>query len=250
MFGLGKMTLKLISEMKIFLILFLIISSLAPNFALAEEISDIVEEVSSDDKKKTGEKPEDFDEDEEVSNVYKQHIEKRVFKETEDPLSGFTFSELVELSKTAKPDGLLKEKLDLHLSMTFVVNRKFDEKLSKPFIRISEWNVERGFQLDEVKDIFANPKKYEERNISKVARRHINDFKDELSNLTSSDIVCLNELDIGMPRTKYNDSLTDFTDNIGWNYAYATEFVEVGPVFQMLDIDIDKYIIEKLFNKE
>ena len=47
----------------------------------------------------------------------------------------------------------------------------------------------------------------------------------------------MNELDIGMPRTKYKNILLELNDSLKWNYAYTTEFVEVGPLFQKKKVD-------------
>lgn len=175
---------------------------------------------------------------EELPPVFKEQIETNVYL---DEISGFTTDELKSLAFTYKPEGELKKKLQEHLSMVFVVNRKFNTELNRPYIRIAEWNVERGFHIDEIKEIFLNSESYKNTYTKNIAQRHKKDFEIELKDFKESDVLCLHEVDIGMPRTKYKNIAKDFSDSLGWNYAYSTEFVEVGPLFTMSMIEEDKY---------
>ncbi len=180
---------------------------------------------------------------EDSSTLYKRHIEENI--NVIDPGSGqfsdFTFNELEKLSQTPTPEADLKAKLDNHLSMVYVIERNNNYKLDKPYLRIAHWNIKRGFNIAEIKEILINQNDYEKKYISNVTPRYRKNFKKELNTLATTDILCLNEVDIGMPRTKYKNILLELSDSLNWNYAYATEFIEVGPLFQKKEVDKTLY---------
>lgn len=175
------------------------------------------------------------------ASLLKEHVEKNVYLGNIPPISTFTFDELLTLSKVAEPDGELKAKLDDHLSMVYIINRNNNAKLDKAFVRIGEWNIKRGFNIDAIKEILTNPKGYETKHIAGIKRRNQKHFKEELANFVDSDILCLSETDIGMPRTKYKNTVSELADSLNWDYAYATEFIEVGPLVQKQKVDKSLY---------
>lgn len=176
-----------------------------------------------------------------TTKTYKEHVEKNIYLEKAEPISNFTFDELIKLSETAKPEGELKVKLNSHLSMIYVVNRKNTVTLDKPFVRIGEWNIKRGFNIDSIKEILINKDVYENKHISNIKSRYRKDLKEELNTFAGLDILCLNEADIGMPRTKYKNIVSELADSLNWDYAYASEFVEVGPLVQKQNVDKTRY---------
>ena len=173
--------------------------------------------------------------------TFKKGVQENIYKTYNDPIEKFSFDELMELSMTSTPQGPLKEKLDGHLGKVFTVNRKFDEPLNKPYVRVAHWNVERGFNIEDVANILSNHKKYEQEVIGFVKKRHKKNFQKELETLYNTDVISINELDIGLPRTNYKNNLKEVADRLGWNYAYATEFVEVGDLYSNKIIDKNRY---------
>ncbi len=171
--------------------------------------------------------------------VYKQHVEENFYKEK--TISDFTFDELVELSKTAEPKLNLKAKLENHLSMVHIVNKNTEYKLDKPYLRIADWNIHRGYNINEIKEILTNPATYEKKIISNVKPRDRERFKEELNTFATADIICLSEVDIGMPRTKYKNIASELSDSLEWDYAYATEYIELGPLFLKQEVDELQY---------
>ncbi len=171
--------------------------------------------------------------------VYKQHVEENFYKEK--PISDFTFDELVELSKTAEPKSSLKTKLEKHLSMVHIVNRNTEYKLDKSYLRVADWNVHRGYNIDEIKEILTNPAAYEKEVISNVKPRDRKRFQEELNTFATADVICLSEVDIGMPRTKYKNIALELSNSLNWDYAYATEYVELGPLFLKQKVDSSQY---------
>ena len=173
------------------------------------------------------------------SRAYKQHVEENFYKE--EPISDFTFDELVELSKTPEPKSNLKAKLEKHLSMVHIVNRNTEYKLDKPYLRVADWNIHKGYNLEEIKEILTNPSTYEKKNIANVRPKDRKRFKEELYTFSTADIICLSEVDIGMPRTKYKNIVSELSNILNSDYAYATEYIEVGPLFLKQNVDVTKY---------
>ena len=175
------------------------------------------------------------------SMLYKHRIEKNIYVQKPEPISDFTFDELIELSRSAQVESRLKAKLDSHLSMVYVVNRNNNSTLEKPYVRITEWNIKRGFNIDAIKEAITDSNSYEKKYVSGISDKNKKKLKEELINFSNSDILCLNEVDIGMPRTKYNNVVSELADSLNWDYAYATEFVEVGPLFLKQKVDKTLY---------
>ena len=197
--------------LKIFLILSIIIFSSFPVFAIKEE------------------------------KYYKQHVEQNIYLDNPDPSDYLTFEDLVKLSKEAKPKGQLKSKLENHLSMVYLVNRTEKATLERPYIRVAQWNIKRGFNVNEIISIVTNPNDYKSKYLRNIKGKTQKVFNEELKTFSSADIFCFNEVDIGMPRTGYKNIASTISDSLGWNYAYASEFIEVGPIFQKEKINELQY---------
>ena len=176
-----------------------------------------------------------------TKRTFKHHVEKNVYLEKSEPITGFTFNELVKLSEEAEPEGDIKIKLNNHLSMVFIVNRNFKDNLDKSFIKVAEWNIKRGFNVEAIKGILTNPDRYKVKYLSNVRKSERKNLLGEANDFANADIYCFSEVDIGMPRTKYKNIVQEIADTLGWNYAYATEFVEVGPLFQKQKVDKERY---------
>ena len=149
----------------------------------------------------------------------------------------FTFDELKILSDNDKPEGDLGKKLDYALNNAVVNNNysynndyqfKTDSKIGE-YIRAASWNISRGFHLSEIKQIFTDS----EQIFSTIKNPDKNTLKsavEEQQILKDSDIIILNEVDVGMFRTGYANVIDDLASTLKYNYAYGIEFLEVDPV--------------------
>ena len=173
--------------------------------------------------------------------LYKQHIEKNIYANNREPITIFTFDELVKLSRQPEPEDYLRQKLDLQLAMPYILNRNFSEELNNSYLRVVQWNIKRGFNTDTIRDILTAPKSYEAKHIVSTRWGKRKHFKDELYTLASADVISLNEVDIGMPRTNYKNIVASLADALSWNYVFSTEFVELGPIIQKEKVDKSKY---------
>lgn len=151
-----------------------------------------------------------------------------------------TYGELVQLYELQTPPEPLQNKLHLLLTTPFVENRA---RLVKPmlpstpqlgrFLRIVQWNIERGLEYDVMRTAFTNPKSFR-RFIDSKARADgsegRNTILQQVMSLQQADVIVLNEVDWGMKRSNYRNVAADLASALGMNYAYGVEFVEVDPI--------------------
>lgn len=155
-----------------------------------------------------------------------------------DAPSSLSFDELVTLSNTddlapeleAKLNGILQT-ATLHNDISTGNSRPqqpSDPKIG-PILRVAFWNIERGLQLDLMKQALLEPGKFEEtidagKQRTEAQRVRI---REQAEALREADILVLNEVDLGMKRTDYRDVAREMAETLGMNYVYGVEFVEV-----------------------
>lgn len=151
-----------------------------------------------------------------------------------------TYSELIELSQSGdmiRPE--LKAKIDKLLNTPFIGNTATakphtptDPKLGK-FVRIAEWNIERGLNFEMVVAALSDPVQYA-RMVDTKEHSPQSDFYrealDQVNLLKDADILVLNELDRGMKRTDYRFVAQELAKALNMNFVYGVEFLEIDPV--------------------
>jgi endonuclease/exonuclease/phosphatase family metal-dependent hydrolase len=155
-----------------------------------------------------------------------------------------SFDDLLTLSKTATPTGDLAHRLDSLLNTPFLhedpsadPHRPTIPTLG-PVIRVAMWNIERGLNLDLIRAALSDPIQF-----GKIVQNEtLTDDKDhrdnaaaksQLQKLQDLDLLILNEADLGMKRTNYDDVTADLASALHMNYAYGVEFLEVDPIFDL-----------------
>jgi endonuclease/exonuclease/phosphatase family metal-dependent hydrolase len=153
-----------------------------------------------------------------------------------------SFEELVALSGSPKPDGVLGERLDALLSTPFVnteaavipPHRPIVENLG-PVLRMGLWNIERGLNFDQIRFALSDPAKFRSMemtaSLANAARAQLADA--QLRTLQDVDVLILNEADWGMKRTGYRDVTRELAAALHMNYAYGVEFLELDPIFDL-----------------
>lgn len=179
-------------------------------------------------------------------NVSSPALAGSLFKygvEQKDFVSSFTFDELVELSSKNELENGLRKKLDLILYNPIVQNKTDNadtinlnnDKVLGDFVRVASWNIGRGLNFDNILLMFENSDKFlaiaEETGgrDKRPDKAELTEIAKQIEILKSTDIFLLNEVDIGMPRTKYRNIAEEFAKMLGYNYAFGVEFVEVDP---------------------
>ena len=152
-----------------------------------------------------------------------------------DVYDTLTYDDLVQISKDDDLNKELEAKVKYVLNHPVVDNTiNTDEfKISKDpvigeHIRVVCWNIERGMDLDRILEIFHDPDALIHE-LERTNPKSINKVKEEMNIIRSADVLMLTEVDAGMYRTNYRLIAEDFAKSIGYNYAYAVEFLEVDP---------------------
>ncbi len=153
-----------------------------------------------------------------------------------------SFDDLLTLSHTAEPTGDLANRLDSLLNTPFLhedpsaqPHRPTIPKFG-PVLRVAMWNIERGLNIDLVRSALTDPAKFDEITNAHASTGHSvahAAVDSQLQKLQDLDLLILNEADFGMKRTNYDDVTADLASALHMNYAYAVEFVEVDPIFDL-----------------
>lgn len=152
-----------------------------------------------------------------------------------DIINKLSFDDLIMLSKTRTDYGDLRSRLNYVLYNPIVDNsfgntnntKINNDQVIGDFIRVACWNIDRGLNLDYIKLIFSSPNEL----LKKISDPKVDKekVKKQIEILRKSNIILLNEVDIGMPRTGYKNIAEELAKTLGYNYAFGTEFVEVDP---------------------
>lgn len=136
------------------------------------------------------------------------------------------YDDLVKLSQSALPSGELSNKLQKQLNTVTIEQPTGSASflhgmILNDFFRVAQWNVERGFNVDKIEKVFL-AKDIPGLELDK-------EISEEAIILSKASIIILNEVDIGIPRTKYENIPKKLASKLKMGYAFAPEFIEVDP---------------------
>jgi endonuclease/exonuclease/phosphatase family metal-dependent hydrolase len=155
-----------------------------------------------------------------------------------------SYQELVALGEEEAIDPALGAKLHTLLTTPFVNNEAYfngikplrpDLKGMGPSLRLVEWNIERGIELDKIQLLLTNKQGFIGEEHGEAASNTNNEkakdqvLRAQMDVLQSADVLVLNEVDWGMKRSDYRAVVKDLADALKMNWAYGVEFVEVDP---------------------
>jgi endonuclease/exonuclease/phosphatase family metal-dependent hydrolase len=140
-----------------------------------------------------------------------------------------TFDELVTLSKQQVLDPALQAKLNAVLTTPSVVNRPAPSTPVPEKLRVLEWNIERGEQLDNIEQLLKSPDSFIKRaqREKEYSARSLEKLRSQAATLRQSDVLILNEVDQGVKRTDYRNVTQELAQALGMSSAYSVEFLEV-----------------------
>src|SRR5580704_12092830 len=128
------------------------------------------------------------------------------------------YRELVTLSEQETVESALADKLHVLLTTPFVNNEAYfsgtrpirpDLNGAGPSLRLVQWNMERGLELDQIKLLMTDKAGFLAKVHSEIAsgkgkdRPTDEELSQQIGVLQSADVIVLNELDWGMKRTNY-----------------------------------------------
>lgn len=161
----------------------------------------------------------------------------------EKPISCLSYNDLVQLSITPNPQGDLLSKLQKQLVNPYIVNIDKGNRLHvSPHLRVAHWNIQRGININQIKNIFLNPSSFYYNYRKNIDEKNWGKFKKELDDFTKSSIISLNEVDIGIPRTSYKNIALELANTLGYNLTFSTEFIELSPIIYKQAINPKKYL--------
>lgn len=159
--------------------------------------------------------------------------------DTPAPPEFFSYPELKQLYENDKLPPSLESKLNRLLTSP-MVNNSFQnavalhraEKIGE-FLRVVQWNVERGLELGAIEAVFESEEKLKAL-LDKEAFPPDSDKRREILEqaalLRQADVIILNEVDWGLKRTEYRNITAELAAKLGMNYAFGVEFVELSPI--------------------
>jgi len=181
-----------------------------------------------------------------------------VFSQLSDPQL-LTWDEIIQLYQQDNPPDALCAKLNHLLTTPFVRNSASDAGRAplKPtqaqmakFLRVAQWNIERGLEFDAVRLAFTDAKQFNglmEDKGSKASDRDREHIREQIGILKQADVLVLNEVDWGMNRTLFRNVAAELADALGMNYAYGVEFVEVDPITMGIDQQVVVQEVEETY---
>ncbi len=175
-----------------------------------------------------------------------------------------TYSEIADLYSHRSLPPTLELRLNSILSEPFVNNSTSrpikpviaSSSLLGPYIRVAQWNIQRGLEFGALKAIFdseasteavLDPAKFPLGSAARI------ELLEQAAMLRSSDVIVLNEVDWGLKRSDYRNIPEELAALLGWNYAFGVEFVELSPVQRSLnrssadptsvseEVDVERY---------
>ena len=168
------------------------------------------------------------------------------FKLQEGQISYLSYNDLEKLTKQFTANTPLYFKLQKQLNTPYIVNKPFSTSnlifRNPHYLRIADWNIQRGFNINAIKNILSNKYGYYYNYKNNLSADLQNNLKKELEDLSKSDIISLNEVDVGMPRTGYKNIASEIAHALNYNYAFATEFIELSPIVYKQKINPFRYL--------
>jgi endonuclease/exonuclease/phosphatase family metal-dependent hydrolase len=106
---------------------------------------------------------------------------------------------------------------------------KLNNELKLNYITVTQWNLERGLNINLIKKIIESPNLYLENDLkTDLKEKDINEIKSQIEAFRDTDIFVLNEVDWGIPRTSFKNISAEIAESLGAEYIFAPEFIELN----------------------
>jgi endonuclease/exonuclease/phosphatase family metal-dependent hydrolase len=156
-----------------------------------------------------------------------------------------SFDELITLSQQDTLDPALAAKLRAVLTTPVVSNRPSPTSTPRSggTLRVTEWNIERGDNIDGIEEMLTSPAAFL-KDASKAKKRSPADMEKlrrQADLLRQSDVLILNEVDVGVKRTDYRNVVEELARTLRMSSAYAVEFLEVDP---LVDLGTEQAVLD------
>jgi endonuclease/exonuclease/phosphatase family metal-dependent hydrolase len=154
---------------------------------------------------------------------------------------GPSFEELKKLALDPVPDPRTQAKIN-HLFSTPSINNSAWRQGQRPqvsnnahlgdFLRIASWNIEKSIHAKAAAEALKSEAAFL-RHLKPSVLSNPDRLKEALrqrERLITADVLLLQEMDIGLPRSGYLDATREIATALGMNYSYAPQQLEIDPV--------------------
>lgn len=157
-------------------------------------------------------------------------------KASKSKLNLLNYSELQELRQLEPINKALLEKLELVLNSPIEGSTWFsskqnldtDPRTKRKYFRITHWNLERGYKLDQLDQALNHTQDYLKENVDPKHTIKEKYFLADVKMMKETHIYSLNEADFGNKRTNYLDTVKEFARITGSKYySFVPEFIEI-----------------------
>jgi len=170
--------------------------------------------------------------------------EIKVLKDSQPKL--LSFRELGRLAENPKPVGRLATKFDRLLSTPYVDNSVYRRSgmpevsvypTLGPSIRVSTWNVEKSVRVYEAAKALTSESTFKKMLRPEYAKEPLASVEAirQRTTLAASDVLLLQEMDIGHCRSGYLFAAQHLARKLKMNFVYAPQQLEIDPVHLGLD---------------
>jgi len=158
------------------------------------------------------------------------------------PIRFLSFEELKSLSLNPKPQGELREKLNQFWQTPLISNEAYHKGIEplrpKPLLlgetlRVASWNIEKSLNIAQMIQLMTSESAFkgmiDAQKIAPSSEEYRNIIR-QRERLIESDILILQEMEIGMKRSGYINAAETIAKSLGMNYVYAPQYLEIDPV--------------------
>ena len=150
--------------------------------------------------------------------------------------------ELIVLLKEKDQDTDASRKADKLFYSNFVDNSIYEKyglpnptinPILGPSLRVTTWNIEKSIHVAEVAKSLSSEEYFISQLKDKVVKnkKNLNEALRQRADIAHSDILLLQEMDIGHCRSDYLFAAQHLANKLGMNYAYAPQQLEIDPVY-------------------
>jgi len=148
-----------------------------------------------------------------------------------------TFEELQQLARNPTPSPALASKLNRLFTQPVIDNGgKASLRPHNPvlgdFLRVASWNVEKSVNTFDAIRALKSESAFKALLKPKVLAdpARLEEALRQRERLITADVLLLQEMDVGVPRSGYIDAAREFAKALGMNYSYAPQQIEIDPV--------------------
>lgn len=152
-----------------------------------------------------------------------------------------SYKELVDISSDPNSQGSTRLKVDKLFSTPVLDNSPYFQKgipqprthpSLGPSIRISSWNIEKSIRVSDVADSLASEESFRQLLNPDLSKDPVmlSETLRQRAHLAQTDILILQEMDIGHPRSGYLHAAQHLARKLNMNFLYAPQQIEIEPL--------------------